>query len=87
MVPNAKDLSLQKAESLTAFLKLTGTQLIDTIHEDLNRLEYTLESAQVGPGPAIGQVASGHASPPAILARAPALFHGGLENFSVSFPQ
>ena len=36
MVPSAKDLSLQKAESLTLFLKPTGTQLIDTIHEDLN---------------------------------------------------
>ena len=30
------------AESLTASRKLTGTQLINAIHEDLNKLENTL---------------------------------------------
>lgn len=33
------------AESLTASRKLTGTQLIDAIHEDLNKLEHTLEAS------------------------------------------
>jgi len=32
------------AESLTASRKLTGTQLIDAIHEDLKKLEHTLNT-------------------------------------------